>query len=175
LGWGRRPAAACARSDEKFEHPERNRAELPAKTEQRKTERDYTYVRTQLQRRCARSAERDDRHRPPPRRRRGMRSRIRAADHDPRDALNACREATAGRAPSPRGKRKRTRERGGVVRPRAVATPLVLRQLPRPRGPLTARSGGRGAAGPVMALPVLQLQGDQSSGELPGRERRWKT
>jgi hypothetical protein len=40
-----------------------------------------------------------------------MRSRIRAADHDPRDALNACREATAGRAPSPRGKRKRTRER----------------------------------------------------------------
>ena len=74
--------------------------------------------------------------------------------------------------------RDRERERWGgglVVRPRAVATPLVLRQLPRPRGPLTARSGGRGAAGPVMALPVLQLQGDQSSGELPGRERRWKT
>lgn len=161
MGWRRRPAAACARSDAKFEHPERNRAELPAKTEQRKTERDYTYVRTEL-----------------PPRRRGMRSRIRAADHDPRDALNACREATAGRAPSPRGKRKRTRERGGVVdwwcAPGPWRRRLCSGSCRARAGLLTARSGGRGAAGPVMAPPVLQLQRDQSSGELPGRERRRK-
>jgi len=107
-----------------------------------------------------------------------MRSRIRAADHDPRDALNACREATAGRAPSPRGKRKRTRERGGVVdwwcAPGPWRRRLCSGSCRARAGLLTARSGGRGAAGPVMAPPVLQLQRDQSSGELPGRERRRK-
>jgi len=83
LGWGW-PAAHGAMQNPNT--PSGHRAELLAKTEQRKkktVKRDDTYARSCSQRRGARSAaERDDRHRTTPprrRRRRGMRSRIRCS------------------------------------------------------------------------------------------------